>query len=221
MNVTDAVERRISVRAFRPDPVPGAVLTEILRIAQRAPSGGNLQPWLVHGLAGTPLAEFKALMAARLAGPRETPAYAVYPEALWDPYRTRRFETGEDLYASLGIAREDKAGRLRQFARNFEFFGAPAALFFFIDRNMGPPQWSDLGMYIQTIMLLAVERGLDSCAQEAWSMWPQTVSAFLDVKEPYMLFCGLALGYRDESHPVNGLRTRRAPLGEVAVLRGF
>lgn len=221
MNVTDAINRRISVRAFRPDPVSGRLVRELLELACRAPSGGNLQPWHVHVLAGSPLAEFKTLMAERLDGPPEVQQYAVYPENLWEPYRTRRFKAGEDLYSAISIAREDKDGRRRHFAINFEFFGAPVGLFFFIDRRMGPPQWSDVGMYMQTLMLLAVERGLDSCAQEAWSLWPKSVCEFLEVGEPYMLFCGMALGYRDQTHSINAVRQSRAPLSEIATLHGL
>ena len=140
---------------------------------------------------------------------------------LWEPYRSRRFKCGEDLYATINVTREDKFARLLQFARNYQFFGAPVGLFFFIDRQMGPPQWSDLGMYMQSVMLLAREHGLDTCAQEAWSVWYRTVGEFLQAPPQLMLFSGMALGYRDESAPINTLRTDRAPLEEFATLRGF
>jgi nitroreductase len=228
MNVSDAVDRRTSVRAFLPDPVEGAVVRDLLQRALRAPSGGNLQPWRIHALAGAPLAAFRERMRTRLA---ETVAagglggegaeYAVYPEALHEPYRTRRYAVGEAMYARLGIERMDKAGRLAWFARNFDFFGAPVGLFFSLDRRMGPPQWSDLGMLMQTVMLLAVERGLDTCAQEAWSVWPKTVGAFLRLPEQHMLFSGMALGRRDPAHPLSEFRADRAPLEEVAELIGF
>jgi len=221
MNVSEAVDKRISVRAFRQDPVPGEILRALLQKAARAPSGGNVQPWIVHALAGQKLTEFKSLLAARqAAGERETPEYDVYPAALWDPYRSYRYECGEDLYGTIGIPREDKAARLKQMARNFDFFGAPVGLFFFLDRRMGPPQWSDLGMYMQTVMLLAVEAGLDSCAQEIWAHWPKFVSAFFGVPDTQMLFAGMSLGYRDPDHPINSLRTRRAPLHAFAHFHG-
>ena len=228
MNVSEAVERRTSVRAFLSDPVPGEVVRDILARALRAPSGGNLQPWRVHALAGPVLAEFRTLMSGRVAEaataggrPGEAPEYAVYPEALHEPYRTRRFAVGEGMYAALGVAREDRAARLAWFARNFDLFGAPVALFFSLDRRMGPPQWADLGMLMQTVMLLAVERGLDTCAQEAWSAWPTTVGGFLDLAPHEMLFAGMALGRRDPAHPLAEFRSDRAPLDEVAVLRGL
>ena len=143
MDVSEAVARRISVRAFKPDPVPGAVVREILEAAKSAPSGGNLQPWRVYALAGEPLAQLKGLAAKT---PMQTPEYEVYPANLWDPFRTRRYQCGEDLYASIGVGRDDKPGRYRQLARNTEFFGAPVGLFFCLDRKLGYPQWADLGM---------------------------------------------------------------------------
>lgn len=223
LTVTQAVTRRFSARAFLPDPVPGGVLREILETAHRAPSGGNLQPWRVYALAGEPLAAFKATIKQRLS---ETPRgegaeYDVYPRELGEPYRTRRFVVGEDLYASIGVERDNKLGRLAQFGRNFEFFGAPAALFFCIHRGMGAAQWSDLGMFMQSVMLLAAERGYDTCAQEAWSMWPKTVAEFVGLPEGYMLFSGMALGRADLSHPINAWRSRRDAFDDWAVMQGF
>lgn len=220
--VSQAVERRISVRAFKPDPVAGEVVRDILELAARAPSGGNLQPWRVYALSGDPLATFKALAAQRIAeGPPEEPEYTVYPPNLWEPFRTRRFQNAEDLYSSVGIPREDKAGRLAQFGKNADFFGAPVGLFFCLDRNVGPPQWSDMGMFMQTVMLLALERGLDTCPQEFWSRLPRTVAKFIGLPDDHMVFSGMALGYRDPSHPVNTLRTRRDPFEVWAELIGF
>jgi nitroreductase len=218
MDVSEAVARRMSVRAFRPDPVPGEVVRAILDAAKAAPSGGNLQPWRVYALAGEPLAELKALTAR---SPMEETEYEVYPANLWDPFRTRRYQCGEDLYASIGIGRDDKPGRLRQLAKNTDLFGAPVGLFFCLDRKLGPPQWSDLGMFMQTVMLLAVERGLDTCAQEFWARYARLVAGFINLPEDHMLFSGMALGYRDETAPINNWRTRRDPLDAWCEMRGF
>ncbi len=219
MNVTQAVAQRVSVRAFKPDPVPGALVREILEAAARAPSGGNLQPWRVHALAGAPLEALKAKVRASPFG--ETPEYDVYPPNLWEPFRTRRFQCGEDLYATIGIPREDKAARLAQLAKNGELFGAPVGLFFSLDRKVGPPQWSDVGMYMQTVMLLATERGLSTCAQEYWARYPQTLAETLNLPQDHMIFSGMALGYADEAAPINTLRTRRDPFELWADMRGF
>ncbi|HUZ14370.1 MAG TPA: nitroreductase [Caulobacteraceae bacterium] len=218
MDVAEAARRRISTRAFRPDPPPAALVREILEAAARAPSGGNLQPWRVHALAGAALEAFKALIAAT---PMQAPEYDVYPPQLWEPFRTRRFVCGEDLYASIGIPRDDRPARLRALARNASFFGAPVGVFFSLDRKVGPPQWSDVGMYMQTLMLLAVERGLSTCAQEYWARYPQTVADFLRLPQDHMLFCGMALGYADEAAPINGWRTRRDPFETWCEMRGF
>ena len=219
MNVSDAVAGRFSVRAFKPDPVPRAVVAEILELACRAPSGGNLQPWRVYGLAGEPLAALKAAVAANPFG--ETPEYDVYPPNLWDPLRTRRYENAEQLYAAIGIPREEKPARLRQLAKNGELFGAPVGLFFAIDRKVGPPQWADVGMLMQNVMLLALERGLDTCPQEYWARYPQTVARQVGMPEDHMLFSGMALGYRDPEHPINTWRSTRDPQHVWCDLQGF
>jgi nitroreductase len=221
MNVTEAVSRRVSIRAFRSEPVASELVREILQIARRTPSGGNLQPWRVNAVTGAPLAELVSRSLVCLSNGLEAPEYDVYPPDLWEPFRTRRYVCGEDLYATIGIPREDKPARLRQLARNVELFGAPVGLFFSIDRKLGRPQWADLGMFMQTVMLLAAERGLDTCAQEFWSRLPKTVGDFLGLPADHMLFSGMALGYRDESSPINNLRTHRAPLESFAELRGF
>jgi nitroreductase len=219
MNVTEAVDRRVSVRAYLDRPVSGELVRELLLAAQRAPSGGNLQPWRVHALTGAPLEGLKAKVAANLAG--ETPEYDVYPPDLWDPFRTRRFQCGEDLYATIGIPREDKPARLQQLFKNTQLFGAPVGLFFSLDRNLGPPQWSDVGMYMQTLMLLATERGLATCAQEFWARYPKTVAEHLALPDDHMLFSGMALGWPDDTAPINTLRTRRDPFEVWAEMRGF
>ena len=218
MDVSEAAARRMSVRAFRPDLVPGSVVRGILEAARRAPSGGNLQPWRVYALAGAPLAEFKALIART---PMETPEYEVYPANLWEPFRTRRYQCGEDLYGAIGAGRDDRPARFAQLARNLDFFGAPVGLFFCLDRKLGPPQWADVGMYMQTVMLLAMERGLDTCAQEFWARYPKTVAAFVGLPGDHMVFSGMGMGYRDEAAPINAWRTRRDPFDAWADMRGF
>ncbi len=223
MKVSTAIDSRMSCRAFLPTPVPESTVRAILEAALRAPSGGNLQPWHCYVLTGEPLARFLDLIRGRLAiHPRgEGAEYDVYPPGLTEPYRSRRFKCGEDMYATIGVPREDKPARLRQFARNYAFFGAPVGMFFCIDRQMGPPQWADLGMFMQNVMLLAREHGLHTCPQEAWAVWHEAVSEFFELPPALMLFSGMALGTRDETAPINSLRTDRAPLAEVATLRGF
>jgi nitroreductase len=159
------------------------------------------------------MTRFREFLADR---PVEAPAYDIYPSPLDEPYRSSRFKVGEDMYATLGIERDDKAGRLAQFAKNLDFFGAPAAIFCFIDRIMGPPQWSDLGMFLQTFMLLAQEAGLDTCPQEAWAVYEQAVSEFVGAPAEQRIFCGVAIGHADPEAPINRLTTEREPLDVFA-----
>ncbi|MFN3456205.1 MAG: nitroreductase [Novosphingobium sp.] len=223
MDLTEAVMSRRSVRSFRPDPVPVEVLRRVLEKAQRAPSGGNVQPWNAHVLAGEPLARLVAAVAEviPLGRAAHSPEYAVYPPELEGAYEARRFGVGEAMYAALGIGREDKRGRLGQFMNNFQAFGAPALMLVHTPRYMGPPQWSDMGMWLQTVMLLLREEGLDSCAQEAWAVYQKQIRQCVDLPEDHVFFCGLAIGWRDPAAPVNQFEVPRAPLEDVVTFEGF
>ncbi|MFN7177457.1 MAG: nitroreductase [Thermaurantiacus sp.] len=222
MRVSEAVAARKSIRGFLPNPVPRETIARVLERAARAPSGGNLQPWHIDVVAGERLDALKAIMAQRVmeAPKGEDTEYDIYPKELPSPHRDYRFQVGEDLYGAVGIPREDRMARLMWFARNFQFFGAPLAIFCSVDRRMGPPQWSDLGMYLQTVMLLLLEEGLDSCPQECWAIYPKTVGEFLGLPPERMLFCGMAIGVKDPDEPANGFETRRAPLADFTRFHG-
>jgi len=221
--VTEALYRRRSVRAFAGRSVDPALLGTIFAAAQRAPSGGNLQPWQATVVTGDAWRRVKDAVAARIAMGREgyQPEYDIYPKGLTEPWEARRFGVGEALYASLGIPREDKAGRLAQFMDNYKGFGAPVMLFLHCSRIMGPPQWSDMGMWLQSVMLLLVEHGLASCPQECWAMYGQTVRETLGLPDGQIFFTGLAIGYADEEKAVNQWPVPRADLDEVIDWQGF
>lgn len=219
MSVSQALRRRRSVRAFLPDALPAALVQSLLEESAQAASGGNLQPWRVLALAGEPLRRLLAAVADAQA--EDGPASQSYPPGLWEPYRTRRFANGEDLYRAIGIPREDKAARLRQLAQNAEFFGAPVGVFVCVDERMGPPQWADLGIYLQSLMLLAVQRGLATCPQGFWRRYVGTLQRELALPQPYRVAFGVALGYEDTAAPINALRSTRAPWAEWGELRGF
>jgi nitroreductase len=224
MDVFEAVDSRISCRQFLDKPVDPAILCDILTKAARAASGGNLQPWRIHALTGAPLAELKRRVAAEIADhdPREGDTeYPIYPKEMWEPYKSRREDHGVQLYGALNIARDDKAGRLAQYKRNFEAFDAPVLLFVSIERKLGPGQWADLGSYIHSVMYLARAHGLDTCGQESWARMYKIVGAFLRLPPEQMLFCGLAVGYRDPDHPANLIRSPRAALEEYCTFIGF
>lgn len=218
MTAASILQTRISTRAFLDRPVTEEEIREILEIAKFAPSGGNVQPWkvwVVTGPARDRLVETVGEAVAKdpFADESDMP---IYPEKLWEPYRTRRFALGEAMYEKLGIPREDKPARLRHVARNLEFFGAPAGLFFSLDRNFNENQWAHLGMFMLAVALVAEERGLATCMQESWMTRARTVSAFLNLPEDQRLYCGMALGYADPDAPVNTLRSERASLDEFA-----
>jgi nitroreductase len=223
MNVSDAILSRRSVRAFLDKPVPKKLLETMLETASRAPTGGNLQPWHVYVAGGEVRDKLVRRVAEQLPlNPMgKHPEYHVYPPKLQDPYRARRFKLGEDMYAAIGIGREDREGRLRQFARNWEFFGAPIGLFFTLDRDMQQGQWADVGMFMQNFMLLARESGLDTCAQESWASWHELVREELGIPDEQILFCGMAVGYADTQHPINSFTADREPLDGFATFKGI
>lgn len=222
-SVTAALHRRRSIRAFTDQSVDPALLKQIFAAAQRAPSGGNLQPWQATVVTGAPWQAVQDAVAARLAMGRAgyQPEYDIYPKGLTDPWEARRFGVGEGLYAALGIPREDKAGRLAQFVENYRGFGAPVMLFLHCSRIMGPPQWSDMGMWLQSVMLLLVEAGLASCPQECWAMYGATVRRALALDDDQILFTGLAIGYVDGDATVNQWPVPRVELDEVIDWQGF
>jgi len=213
MDVTEAVTRRQSIRAFLADPVSDDTIADLLTTASRAPSGGNVQPWRIYVVNGESMTRFREFLSTRQPG---AASYDIYPPKLPEPYRSSRYKIGEDMYASIGVTRDDKAGRFEQFAKNLDFFGAPAAIFCFVDRIMGPPQWSDLGMFLQTFMLLAQEAGLDTCPQEAWAVHEAAVTEFVGAPEEQRIFCGVALGVADADAPINSVTSQREPLDVFA-----
>ena len=223
MDVREAVVSRYSCRAFRPDPVPEKVVREIIQAAARAPSAGNMQPWFVYALAGQRLEQLKALMATRES---ELPIgegtdYQIYPSPMTEPYRSRRFQVGEMLYNSLGIVREDKPARYRQYARNFQFFDAPVGLFVARERSHGVAQWADIGGFLQSVMVIARGYGLDTCAQQAWVSFHRTIREFLSMPDHLMLYTGMSLGYADESAAINRWRAPRMDVADFLVADGF
>lgn len=218
MNVSEALKARISVRAFTAKPVPLPLLKEIFEVARYAPSGGNMQPWRVIAVGG---AERDAVVKLAQTTPHDDAGFPTYPPNLWEPFRTRRYKLAEDMYALMGIPREDKPARRAHVARNFEFFDAPVGLFFIIDRRMGHGQWAHLGMLIQSVALAATERGVGTCIQESWGNLRPALHAHFGLAEHELLYCGMAVGYADETKPVNRLRSDRASVEELVQFRGF
>jgi nitroreductase len=221
MKVNEAIATRKSVRAFRSDPVDLGLVKDILVQAARAPSGGNLQPWHMYVLSGAARDELVRRVKSKMqeAPMGERPEYHIYPVDLTEPYKARRYQIGEAMYATVGIPREDRAGRLKQFVRNWEFFGAPIGIIFTIDRQMQQGQWADVGMYMENVMLLARQYGLHTCPQEAWAVWHGTIREYLSVPDNEMVFCGMSVGYADDTAPINRLVSERASLDVFASFR--
>lgn len=215
MDVYHAVTSRRAVRGFTDRPVPLEVLQRVLSAAAWAPSSSNIQPWKTYVVTGAPLAELKkrALERVSTGVPWDEREYEMYPPAMKSPYRDRRSAFGKERYSALGVAREDWAMRQRAAIANWDCFGAPAALFCYIDCDLGPAQWADLGMYLQTIMLLLRAEGLHSCPQMAWSQVRVTVAEIVSPPDELVLFCGMSIGYEDVT--VDYVRTGRAPLDET------
>ncbi len=224
MDIFEAVDSRIACRWFLDKPVDPKIVRELVERAARAASGGNLQSWQIYALTGAPLAAIKRRVAEHIGGhdPRHDEAeYPIYPKTMWEPYKSRREEHGVQLYGALEIARDNAAGRLEQYKRNFEFFNAPVALFIAIDRKLGPGQWADLGGYIHALMFLARGHGLDTCPQESWARMHHIVRDVVKMPAEQMLFCALAIGYGDHAHAANSFRSPRAEVGEFCQFFGF
>jgi nitroreductase len=196
------------------------VLERVLSAAAWAPSGSNLQPWRIYVVTGQQLARLKKIAVERVAAgdPWDEREFAMYPRDLKSPYGERRSAFGKQRYSALGITRDDWGARQRAAIANWDCFGAPAALFCYIDRDLGRPQWADLGMYLQTVMLLLRAEGLHSCPQMAWSQVRETVADAVSPPEELMLFCGMSIGYEDSA--VGYVRTGRAPVDDTVTFVG-
>ncbi len=220
MNVAEAVLTRRSIRAFQDKPVPLDVLRRVMDAARRAPSGCNFQPWEATIVTGEPLKELQAKMA--VTPPQDPREYSWDDPEVIPECKARLHGVGKAMYAAMGIGREDVEARTKFMGANLVSFGAPAVLLCYFDRRMGPPQWSDVGMWLQTVMLLLRGEGLDSCPQEFLSVYAKLIKDFLGVSdETHIFFCGIAIGYRVEEDPVNNFpREREAVDGNVKFL-GF
>ncbi|MEY4906660.1 MAG: hypothetical protein RL260_378 [Pseudomonadota bacterium] len=222
--VDDAITSRRSLRAFLPAPVPRETIEDILRVASRAPSGTNTQPWQVHVLTGAA----RDALCNRILAVHNDPAvaathaeeYAYYPTQWQSPYIDRRRKVGWDLYGLLGLAKTDKAGMHRQHGRNYTFFDAPVGLIFTIDRVMQQGSWLDYGMFLQNIMVAARGCGLDTCPQAAFTQYHRLIAEHLGLGAHEMVVCGMALGYADPEAVENTLVTERAPVSEFARFHG-
>lgn len=213
MNVTDAINQRHSCRAYLDKSVAKETLAKILNTAKRAPSGVNMQPWEVIVLQNRAKDNLcKKMLQAFADGKTEKMQYHYYPTEWVKPFKERRVATGMQLYAALDIKREDKEKRLQQWMANYRAFDAPVMMLFFIDPSLETGSYMDYGMFLQNIMLLAEEAGLATCPQGALAEFPELIKTELNISDEKILIGGMAMGYRDDAHPVNQYRTPRADL---------
>jgi len=219
-----AITSRRSIRAFLPTPVRREEVEAILAVASRAPSGTNLQPWKVHVVSG----EAKARLTRELLAAHADPVVAAAHRDEWDyyprewisPYLERRRKVGWDLYGLLGIAKADRARMHAQFGRNYAFFDAPVGLLFVIDRVMRQGSFLDYGMFLQSIMVAARARGLDTCPQAAFMQYHRIIAAHLGLGATEQLVCGMSLGHADPAAPENALETAREPVAAFTTFHG-
>ncbi len=219
-SVDAAIGSRFSTRAFLPTPVPRETIADILRVASRAPSGVNTQPWKVYVLQGAArdglvdkcCAAHDAMRADPAQAAKFQEAYDYYPTEWFSPYIDRRRENGWGLYGLLGIGKADKDKMHAQHQRNFRFFDAPVGLMFTLDKRLGRGSLLDYGMFLQNIMLAARARGLHTCPQAAWNAFASIILPHIGAGEGEMVVCGMALGFADEAAPVNGFHTPREPV---------
>ncbi|MEZ5655460.1 MAG: nitroreductase [Sphingobium sp.] len=219
-SVSEAVATRRSIRDFLDTPVDLTTLKRIMDKARFAPSGCNFQPWEASILTGEPLRALQDKL--KDAAPQDPPEYDWSAPSASPAYKARLDQVSAGMYGAMGIAREDRAARREFYQGNTVSFGAPALLLCYFPRFMGPPQWSDVGMWLQTVMLLLREEGLDSCPQEYLWRYARLIKDFLGVSdETHIFFCGLAIGYRNADMPVNNFERTRVPLDEQVRFIGF
>ncbi len=223
MNIIESIENRISTRAFLDTPMSKEAIEEILEIARYSPSSSNLQPWKTVIVTGSEKEAISALalktLAANPAG--EDDEYPIYPNDLPQKYQDRRANVGKAMYEIMGVDRKDAAARQAWIMENFKFYGAPVAIFFTIDRLHGRNQWASLGMFMQTVCLVAQAKGYATCMQEVWAMVRKSLHTHLELDSGEVIYAGMALGVADKSQPINNLRTERAAVADFSRFIGF
>ena len=217
MNVIEALNQRKSTRAFLKQDVDKAVIEEILDAARHAPSGANTQPWQVAVVTGDKKRKLEQRLEAAFSDGIEAKMdYLYYPTEWSEPYKSRRVACGLELYRALHINREDKQRRRDQWAANYRAFDAPVALFFFMDAGLQTGSFMDYGMFLQSLMLAAVDKGLATCPQAALAEYPLLVKQELGYPENSILICGMALGYENHDAAINHYRMQRDEVSAFA-----
>ena len=210
MDIIDAIHKRQSIRSFKDREVSQETVREILNISKFAPSGGNTQPWKVYVLNQNIMKELESAILHNLDnGVSEKPNFSIYPQPMSDHLKNRVKECGKLMYGALEIKKDDIEGRLNQLKQNFSFFGAPVGMLITVEKEVDIYVWGHVGHFIQNLCLSSIEFGLGTCLQESWSMYPETVQKITNYNKSEILWCGVALGYPNNDHPINNYRTPR------------
>jgi len=210
MKVSEALQQRKSVRAYLDKPVEDVKIKAIFEAARHAPSGVNTQPWQVAVVTGEAKKKLQEKIEATFrSGDKGNSEYAYYPEEWGEPFTSRRKECGLLMYKTLKIERTDRERQTDQWAANYRAFDAPVMLLFFMDKRMKEGSFMDYGIFLQSVMLSAVEQGLATCPQASLADYPDIIKAELGYSDDNILLCGMALGYEDKDALVNSYRTSR------------
>ena len=217
MDIIEAIHKRQSIRSFKDREVSQETVREILNISKFAPSGGNTQPWKVYVLNQNIMKELESAMLHNLDnGISEKPNFSIYPQPMSDHLKNRVKECGKLMYGALEIKKDDIEGRLNQLKQNFSFFGAPVGMLIAVEKEVDLNGWGHVGHFIQNLCLSSIEFGLGTCLQESWSMYPETVQKITNYNKTEILWCGVALGYPNNDHPINNYRTPREDIETFA-----
>jgi nitroreductase len=217
VHVEDALKTRKSIRAFLPDPVPSAVVEELLELASRAPSGTNVQPWKMYVVGGEVRKRLeREVLAYREANPEDDKPEFASGVRMREPYISRMRKLGKDMYTLLEIPKGDKVAGWNQWGRNYKFFDAPVGIIFTVDKDLDRAACIDLGSFMQSFMLAAKAKGLDTCAQGAWNFFWRATRKVLEIPDDEFIMCGMSLGYADPDAAVNTLVSEREPVSQFA-----
>ena len=217
MDIIEAIHKRQSIRSFKDTEVSLKTVREILNISKFAPSGGNTQPWKVYVLNQNIMKELESAILHNLDnGISEKPNFSIYPQPMSNHLKNRVKECGKLMYGALEIKKDDIEGRLNQLKQNFSFFGAPVGMLITVEKEVDLNGWGHVGHFIQNLCLSSIEYGLGTCLQESWSMYPETVQKITNFNKSEILWCGVALGYPNNDHPINNYRTPREDIETFA-----
>jgi len=217
MKVSEAIVKRRTIRGFTDKEVPQEVIKEILELARHAPSNSNTQPWHIAVVSGPSRVKLEKeifkLLAKGMKPNSEWPAGGV---GLKGKYKQRQYDCGYRYYDSMGVDREDKKARMELLSRNWKFFGAPHAAFISMPKTMHRANAIDIGIFLQSLMLLMTERGIASCPQGALASFPDPVRAVVDIPEENAIIVGLSFGYEEVGAQINSAKMPRVTLDEMA-----